>query len=1340
MQPLSTAASGPVSSPPTDPDSTLLAERPTESAGSGFWVDRQGEAKRVLNFILSAERQLVVLYGRNGIGKTTLVRRWLVEMLAPGRGAAYFDCPDLLREAGPAAEKERGAPTLTSRPGAVLFFDSVECLLETPGLESEMLLGRILSLRRENPTAILVLIVSDTHLRSLFKLETRAPGILDRTLEITGVELGAGLADLADLTSPRVALGESATGVGPAEVPRAAVPLLAVAGSPLVDSKLLGIGESVSPELLRVVENQLRSTPPAMPLAAGEKTPALDLDAMLWDYVRERLEALAADGLDGKAGFEVGFGLLEEVAATAAAPQANRWHELARRMGVTESACRLVYRRLQGKDGLVRQAEGGRVTLAPVELARVVAAESARRQVNARDVRRVLDHGLAVWRAKGLVFAQREFREVHRQRRALRLNAEEVELLIRSALLLDRGDDLEKARYWLGRCESSTGAADILVSLLFHRHPAVRARTASLLADYPQSAVSGQLLTVALRDNDPDVRARANTALLGMRSPELRLLLVNEIRRVEKPPYKASPYQETALETLCIFKDAETVSFLRELIAPPSTAPALRRKAIAGLATLRVPEALDLLVEIGLFSPSREDRAVAASGLGSTRSPELVRRITTSLRTTRAVAGNRLRGSGWIRAAMLAVQVAGAILLAAGNNSVLPGVALIAQRRYGKGAALLGTACLALGIVGLAVSLGDETAYLIGMALFLACLGLGQVGALRVALDRRRQLASAPWNGLMGGALCLFALTNPTFWLVPGLAHLAARRLRAAASIFLLRLASVPLLVLVTTMDMPWRHDALTSYLLAASSHAYFWLAWGLVVATVVGDVMGVLVRDVILSRRLELRERRLEICRHLLREPGTAFFFFELTASPARGEACWARQVLHGLGQEIDPLSLVQGLDSVRPEARSLWIRALARGKNEAATRRLLESWPRSQVEGRQWILDVLARSPTEASIHALSELRRDLNWRQRLRYAASALHFRIGVWPPQLLLAAVIAVPLVVILTEEGLETHKKFVRPLLRALDRPGLSVEQQAQIGDILAEGYSRDPSHELVGSDSVHQLALLFEDENLDPRLRHSLAGSLATIAGSSSASNQHSEAEKDALHALLGAVGPGGSRQRATQVWPGALRRQALASLRSVARKNARLLSDQGTLPILAAIAADIHEQPQLRRLAIDVLGAAGTPAAVDALTDFAKSRPLQAARATQPGATAAELSVSEEAIRMDTVKALRAAGTLAAWTGLRNLERAASSSALRAAARTAAAEPLWGIENDLDMGNPEAALTSAATFLASGQDAPPRSQLCVMAARALRAAHQQESAAEKLAGLGCTATGPLHP
>jgi hypothetical protein len=1341
MQPLSIPSVGPASSLSTDPEGfTPLAERVTEPAGLGFWVNREGEAKRVLNFILGAERQLVVLYGRNGIGKTTLIRRWLMPMLAPGREAAYFDCLDLLHQAELAADKEREVPALPSVPGALLFFDTVECLLETAGPEGEMLLGRILTLRRENPTAILVLIVSDTHLRKLFKLETRDPGILDRTLEITGVELGAGLAQLAALTSPRTVAGEPAMSGGTVEVSGAAV----TAGAPAVESRLLGIGENVSPELLSVVENQLRRTPPAIPLVAGEKTTPLDLDTLLWNYLKERLDAVAADGLGDKARFEVGFGLLEEVTATAAAPpQASRWQDLARRMGVTESACDAVYRSLQGEHGLVRQAEGGRVTLAPVELARVVIAESARRQADARDARRVLDHGIAIWRAKGLLLAQREFREVHTHRRALRLNPEQVELLIRSALILDRSDDLQKALYWLERCESSTRAADILVSLLFHRQPAVRARTASLLADYPQSAVSGQLLTVALRDDDPDVRARANTALLGMRSPDLRLLLVNEIRRAERPPYKASRYQETALETLCIFKDAETVAILRELIAAPSTAPAVRRSAIAGLATLQVPEAVDLLVEVGLLSASPEDRAVAASGLGSTRSPELVRRIATSLRTARSIPGGPPGGSRWDRAARMAVQGMGAILLAAANNLPLPGVALIAQRRYGKGLALLATAYVALAIGGLLEF--EATAFFTCLGVSLACLALGQVGGLRVALDRRRQLASTPWEGLLAGALCAFSLINPAFWLVPGLAHLAARRLRAAGYLFLLRLASIPLLVLVTTMDMPWRHGALTSRLLAASSHAYYWLAWGLVVATVVGDVMGVLVRDVILSHRLELRQRRLGICRHLLREPGTAFYFFELTASPAREEACWARQVLRGLGHEIDPLALVQRLDSVRPEARSLWIRALARGKNEAATLELLASWPRCQVEGRQWIFDVLAKNPTEASIHALSELRRKLSWRQQVRYAGSILDFRIGVWPPQLLLSAVVAAPLIVILTDEGLETHKRAVRPLLRALGRPGLSLAQRAQIGDILAQGYSRDPEHQLVGSDSVHQLASLFEDEELELPLRLRLVGSLATIAGCSSDSGQHSDAEKDALHALVAAIRPGSARQRDAH-WPtelrDQLRSQALVSLRSVAGKNASLLADQGTLPILAAIAADTHEQPLPRRLAIDVLGAAGTPAAVEELVALANGRSLLAAGTTYPGATVPELTAGEETIRLDAVKALRAAGTLPAWTGLRVLERAAGSSALRDAARAAAAEPLWAIQHDLDTGDPEAALRAAATFLAPGQDAPsvpPRSELCDLAARALRALRRPEPTTSELAGLGCPATGPVN-
>jgi hypothetical protein len=87
-----------------------------------LWIDCREEAQRVVQFVLKTESPLVLLYGGRGIGKTSLIRKWVLDMLAPDRVAFYGDCdgslPELVRSG---QGEEVGLWAAGCRAGGVFF-------------------------------------------------------------------------------------------------------------------------------------------------------------------------------------------------------------------------------------------------------------------------------------------------------------------------------------------------------------------------------------------------------------------------------------------------------------------------------------------------------------------------------------------------------------------------------------------------------------------------------------------------------------------------------------------------------------------------------------------------------------------------------------------------------------------------------------------------------------------------------------------------------------------------------------------------------------------------------------------------------------------------------------------------------------------------------------------------------------------------------------------------------------------------------------------------------------------------------------------------------------------
>src|SRR5260370_29766866 len=86
---------------------TALETAAGEPVDPGQWIDRSVEADRVLRFLAKARGRLVVLYGRRGIGKTELVRKWVLKQLGQPPGF-YLDLhPALPGRPGSAAHLDR---------------------------------------------------------------------------------------------------------------------------------------------------------------------------------------------------------------------------------------------------------------------------------------------------------------------------------------------------------------------------------------------------------------------------------------------------------------------------------------------------------------------------------------------------------------------------------------------------------------------------------------------------------------------------------------------------------------------------------------------------------------------------------------------------------------------------------------------------------------------------------------------------------------------------------------------------------------------------------------------------------------------------------------------------------------------------------------------------------------------------------------------------------------------------------------------------------------------------------------------------------------------------------
>ena len=1013
-----------------------------EPSPGAVWIDRQDEAQSVLDFVLSARSPLVLLFGKNGIGKTSLILHWVIPSALERRQEAFYgECSEALPERVSGRSGDLDLWTAVARPG-LIFLDSFERVLDLPeDRRNEILAGLCARVGSPEHAAVLVLVLDETRLGRAFALRSYLPEVAHAACEIKGVPTVDGAAALQSVAQRQGLDCEPA-----------------VLDALAADAEALDRGEGVSPDLLRIVGDQLQRLRRAsqQPLDLPEYRAMGGLENLLRGFLDRRLEEVAEGGISR----EVSLAILEEVAAARRAGREPELAGLAERLEVTDPELQRALTGLQGAGGLLRERKSGGVEVVPGVVA-VVDREAARRRLDTRESQWILREGAKAWAQVGTLPARETFARIEGQRRRLEVTDDEAALALQCALRYQGEEDLGSARYWLRRIRSEEARVEPLLLALFDPLPAVRAKAATLLAGSHQPEVREQLHLLALKDEESRVRTAAANSLREMKTQALRELLVQEVID------ERSPYRERAVDALRIFPEERTIAVLRKLVEDGASPPPLRGRAIEVLSVMQVSAATEALVEIALHDEDPEDRHAAAVGLGSRQDESLVRDSLERLRAARPSAGET-HGLAWFRSYLPSVGWAALAVLVALANVFIHGLALLVLRRYWLGA-------LVLAVEGVAwwLMTRDEGCSLIlfWLLLYLVSFNAGQL--LPAGLLLRQRKAGRLEMGTFRSALAATTTLSAVAW-VHGVAHALIGRWRRATALFLCEIVGIAL------WFTAWNKDSSPIWKL------YFWIGLALFFGSFFYDVVPVL-REVLGS---ELTERRWATYRELLRGRIAPALILERLGSADREDASWARSLLRRCGAEVEPDLLLEHLQDEGP-ARRFVVRHLARNKREELIQRLCGLWSNADETLRHTLLAILVRRPTEASVAALRQLS-PLSFGQRLRAALSPWQFRLRVWPKSVVAAALLVLPLIAWAAYLGLDIY----RPLLHDVERTGANPDDRIAAAEYLAKVYPdkafeplarvfRDTQNEGVQAPRgiAHSLGLIANNVTTNPEVR-----------------------------------------------------------------------------------------------------------------------------------------------------------------------------------------------------------------------------------------------------------------
>jgi hypothetical protein len=596
-------------------------ERPNLSA-SGFVVSRSAEADRLTSFILSKKTRIIVLSGPQASGKTVLLTRWLVPSLREagqplGYSIAYGKCTRATPESFSVDGHDVPFDELLSRK-AILVVDEFDRIFNLPRDERRTHLDSLFArLEHANPEAILVAVVSEQYLTSMYALSSYDPGIVNSVCEIKPVGLADGLEQLAqEDTAHAVTYSND---------------VLEKLHEESEDLERRGI--DVTFDLLKLLHERFCRE---VTETGVHKIEAIDYEkiggliGVVREHVSLRLDTLEAE----RAGSDrIARAVLQRVFETRARGAPAVFSDMAPRFEVTQDVIDHIVDELTAPDGLLFKTGQDQYDFQPPQIAAVVEEDAQMRQIQNERYARIIEEGLRSRQQLGTFLPPARFAEIHRYRWRLVVNDETSRFLLQCALR-DETPGYAAAEYWLRRVSSQDDAMDVLLTAAFDASPAVRERVAWLLGRFPDPIVRERLSVLALSDASESVRYGAVESLSTMADDELLQRLLQE---VNKP---ASAYRQAAVKALRIFPRQDVASVLQSIVRDPSSDLAIRTDAVGVLAMLNIDQSVDALIDIALNDSDGEDREAAARALSNTASEPLNHRILDQLnwrRPTRAI-------------------------------------------------------------------------------------------------------------------------------------------------------------------------------------------------------------------------------------------------------------------------------------------------------------------------------------------------------------------------------------------------------------------------------------------------------------------------------------------------------------------------------------------------------------------------------------------------------------------------------------------------------------------------------------------------------------------------------
>ncbi|MGQ0649772.1 MAG: HEAT repeat domain-containing protein [Gemmatimonadaceae bacterium] len=970
---------------------------------------RREEAERVAAFILAAKGRFVVLSGPRASGKTLLITHWLIPTLVSklGQRVMYGACSQRFPSIVSGTDGETSFDEALQR-GSIIFADEFDRVLEAPKDERRAELDRFFErLRRTDAAAKVVAIVQAGHLTSVFALSSYDPDIVSGVCELRSVEVGEGLKQLS----------AGQPGRGTVYTPA----VLEALTNDLEALKQRGLDASF--DLMRLIDERLGAEDVAngaSPVDMAEYVRVGRVTGMLRIHLEQRLEGLETEQSGAE---QTARALLQRILEAHTRSGAPDLDDIAPRLGVTRDEVDRVFMRLFDPSPLLLRKADGRIEFRPAHLRIVVEEDVAARKLQNQRVRRILDEGLKSCQLLGTCLPSARFAEVHRRRRHLDVDEEEIRFLLQSALR-SAGDLTGAAEYWLGRLSSRQDGMDLLLAAAFDASPEVRAKAVALLAGFPEPVVRERLKVIALTDGAPDVRERAVESLRAMATPQLLGTLLQELRDPR------SAYRGQAMDALRIFPQPDVAAALESIVKASATDLELRKKAISVLAVLGIEPSTDALIAIALSDPDDDDREAAAQSLAQTTNEALNTRILERLEIPR------------LRTRLVVVGLAMAFVAAWGLVPFL----------------------LLIGVVASvwAFSLGGIAA----VALVFGSLCVVTSSLLLKVRDGRLRRRSP--LGILGIALYVLCTLTVLPWL-HGVAHAMAGKVRRALALLGLEALGFVSVYLITDM----MEFVPRLWWLAV---VYRWAGWALIIGTYLYDVLWVAIDVFVLPRH----RRRVRLFRTLFHNPAMVDVVFGWLRAPDPHHRSRARRLIRWFGREIPSTKLADMLEGADPVAEPLIVRALKRSKDDGAVSRLEHQWPQATSGNRRAIEAVLLGRPTPRSLRAYDRIAAQSGPLARVRAAFARIHYRFAVWSMPVRVAAGALIPFVAVSLYHGAMIAKDHTWTQVMLLRHRLPSTEQKVKIVRFLVDAYPREAAadlHELfrdrraAGVDSV-QAALV----------------------------------------------------------------------------------------------------------------------------------------------------------------------------------------------------------------------------------------------------------------------------